>query len=635
MPRQHASKRMSKQISRFKYPIKESPKGFLERLFVFRPIFYSSKVSWLFHITMIVGIGGCLGMDLLFALTGFDHAVLEPLGLAYPFRFFHKWTMLAFIPVFGLYYLLLVFNQQLREGLERIDFVDFAILLAFVIYGVSYSWGLGLWGTYVRDFGVPENISDYTFHIVIPDSPIHALLFYVWVIVSLFGGGVLRKALANIILQISRLDVFPFLKKRHSPSIPETTSSRSQFYSKNFGINRLANLFACGKCGNCNDVCPVYQYHEDEVVAPRTRIRDLRKVVMSQKSLRARILRHRKPPQTVLEEMKQGVFMECTACGRCATVCPSGIDLPDLWLEARHSLQKSELAPLETSTTKEAIIEEKNIYTMDNEDRGMFFEFPDEEHADIAYFMGCLTSFSGKLEDTGQAVGDILNTIGEKWTVLREDEWCCGLPLELLGYQDHIRELARHNVERLEAMKVKKVVFNCPGCYKTFAHLYPQLLGKPLPFETQHVVELVTDALNQGQLKPKAKLATDEKFTYYDPCDLARYMGVYEEPRSLLRQLTTEFVELEENKNYTRCCGAGGGLRLVNNDMSREMAPNVIQLAKNVGATTLVTACPACIQMLGEVVAENEESGGIKVIDIVTILSQQFEHVDPPTNSPP
>jgi len=261
LPRQHASKRMSKQISRFKYPIKESPKGFLERLFVFRPIFYSSKVSWLFHITMIVGIGGCLGMDLLFALTGFDHAVLEPAGLAYPFRFFHKWAMLAFIPVFGLYYLLLVFNQQLREGLERIDFVDFAILLAFVIYGVSYSWGLGLWGTYVRDFGVPENISDYTFHIVIPDSPIHALLFYVWVIVSLFGGGVLRKALANIILQISRLDVFPFLKKRHSPSIPETTSSRSQFYSKNFGINRLANLFACGKCGNCNDVCPVYQYH--------------------------------------------------------------------------------------------------------------------------------------------------------------------------------------------------------------------------------------------------------------------------------------------------------------------------------------------------------------------------------------
>jgi len=615
---------MKDQVNTFEYPLSETSKGFFNRLIIFRPIFHSSKLSWVFHILMVSGLASSAGMDLLFALTGFDHATLEPDGIAYTIRLFHKWVLLAWGPVFVIYVLHLLSNQKLREGLERIDYIEFVILSLFTIYGISYTWNLGVWGTYVKDFGIPDNISDYTLHIVIPDSPIHTLLVYAWIIISLLGGGVLRKALANIYLQFSRMGLFPTPKKKHEPLTPESTSP---FYADNFGIGRLANLFACGKCGNCSDVCPVYTGREDVVVPTRKRIENLRKVVNSQKGILARILGPRQPSQDVLDGLKQGVFMECTICGRCATVCPSGIDLPDLWLEARYSIQKTGLAPPQTRTAEEAIIEEKNVFAMDNDDRAMFFDFPDEDEAEIAYFMGCLTAFSGTLEYTGQAVGEILNILGDKWTILRDEEWCCGLPLELLGQTDHIHDLARHNVERLEAMNVRKVVFNCPGCYKTFTRLYPEILGKSLPFETQHITELVKEALDQGRLKPKGKFEV-KKLTYYDPCDLARYMGVSEEPRDLLRQLTAGYVELEENCNYTKCCGAGGGLRLVNNQMSLDMSPQVLQLAKDVGATTLATACPACDQILRETAKQDDKDGKIEITDIVAILAKHLERGD-------
>ncbi|MFQ6126592.1 MAG: (Fe-S)-binding protein [Candidatus Heimdallarchaeota archaeon] len=627
MTRAPASKRMKKEINAFAYPLSETSKGFLERLIIFRPIFYSSKLAWLFHIMMLLGITSCVGMDLLFAITKFDHAILEPGGIAYPFRIFHRWALLVFGLVLVAYILQLLFNHQLREGLERIDYAEFVLLLIFTIYGMSYSWNLGLWGTYVKDFGVPENISDYTFHIVIPDSPSHALLGYGWLLLSLLGGGLLRKALANVLLQLSRVGLFPTPKEKPKPFKIEPTSPRGLFDATNFGIIRFANLYACGKCGNCNDVCPVYQGHENVVIAPRTRVANLRKVVTSQKGLLARIVGPRQPSQPVVEELKQGTFMECTICGRCATVCPSGLDLADLWLEARSSFHKAEQAPPKILTVEKAIIEEKNVFAMDNDDRGMFFDFPDEEHADIAYFMGCLTSFSGALEVVGQAVGDILSILGDKWVILRSDEWCCGLPLKLLGNQDSIHKLAKHNIARLEALGVKKVVFNCPGCYKTFKHLYPELLGNALPFVTQHIVELVKEALDQGRLKPKGKYIVG-KLTYYDPCELTRYLGVYEEPRDLLRQLTAGFVELEENRNYTHCCGAGGGLRLVNNQMSLKMSPEVIQMAINVGATTLVTACPACVQILKETAALNKENGAIEATDIVAILAKHIARGD-------
>ncbi len=148
-----------------------------------------------------------------------------------------------------------------------------------------------------------------------------------------------------------------------------------------------------------------------------------------------------------------------------------------------------------------------------------------------------------------------------------------------------------------------------------------------MPFETQHIVELVKESIDQGLLKPKGKFETN-KLTYYDPCDLARYMGVQEEPRALLRQLTTGFVELEENRNSTRCCGAGGGLRLVNNPMSLKLSPRVIELARDVGATTLVTACPACDQILRESAAHDKENGDVEVKDIVEILALHLERGD-------
>lgn len=164
-------------------------------------------------------------MDLLFVISDYDHAIRNPYGgIAYFFRFFHRWFMLLFGPILVIYILHLLSNRQLREGLERIDYAEFAILLVFTVYGISDTWNLDIWGTYLKDFGVSVKYSDYNSQIFLPTTPIHVLLVYAWVILSLIGGGHLRKALANIYLQFPRRGLSP---KVIHPPLPNYTNPTS------------------------------------------------------------------------------------------------------------------------------------------------------------------------------------------------------------------------------------------------------------------------------------------------------------------------------------------------------------------------------------------------------------------------
>jgi Fe-S oxidoreductase len=58
--------------------------------------------------------------------------------------------------------------------------------------------------------------------------------------------------------------------------------------------------------------------------------------------------------------------------------------------------------------------------------------------------------------------------------------------------------------------------------------------------------------------------------TYHDSCNPARAMGLYEEPRIIIRSACNNFFEMPENtiREQTFCCGSGAGL---GNDENIEM----------------------------------------------------------------
>ena len=78
----------------------------------------------------------------------------------------------------------------------------------------------------------------------------------------------------------------------------------------------------------------------------------------------------------------------------------------------------------------------------------------------------------------GENTAKVMNAAGVDFTILGDQEFCCGNPYFVAGGFENGKELAMHNLRVLKELGVKTVVFNCPGCHRAFADEYPHLLGK-------------------------------------------------------------------------------------------------------------------------------------------------------------
>jgi Fe-S oxidoreductase len=242
-------------------------------------------------------------------------------------------------------------------------------------------------------------------------------------------------------------------------------------------------------------------------------------------------------------------------------------------------------------------------------------EVPTKEKADTVYFVGCTSSLKSQAQDIPAAVATILNRAGEDWTFLGEKEQCCGSPSQMIGNEEKAKELAKHNAEIIEATGAKRVVTGCPGCYRALKK-YSQILGRPLGFEVFHIVQLTDQFLKEGRLSITEKYK--EKIAYHDPCELGRLSGVIEEPRAVMRAITDEFVELAENKANSRCCGGGGLLQAVDNNLRLSIAQYRVKQAQDTGAKILTSACPACKMALLDAV--QSLNADMKIADLSELV---------------
>ena len=80
------------------------------------------------------------------------------------------------------------------------------------------------------------------------------------------------------------------------------------------------------------------------------------------------------------------------------------------------------------------------------------------------------------------------------------------------------------------------------------------------------------------------------------------------EPRQVLLRLGLPVVEMEESGARAPCCGAGGGLALVDPGLGKEVARSRLIEARRAGAKTLVTACSGCRDQLNSARQDGDPS---------------------------
>ncbi|MDD3776570.1 MAG: (Fe-S)-binding protein [Actinomycetota bacterium] len=377
-------------------------------------------------------------------------------------------------------------------------------------------------------------------------------------------------------------------------------------------------LFNCSRCGNCLAVCPIYKQTLDESVTPRGKLSLLEAV--------------EKGTIGYTDKISKKIYT-CTLCNYCANECPSGVDLKEIFKAARLDLVDSHRYPEVLDMLKKRIAEGHNVTFDTNEGRADWVkQLPGAEpeqflkdKAEVVYFVGCVSSFSPRTFSIPRSIIQIFQQAEVDFTLLGEQEWCCGFPLLSAGMEEEARELARFNIATVKQKGAKILVTSCPSCYHTWKHEYSQLAGEDMDFEVMHISQYLLSLIKEGRLDLGPM---DIKVTYHDPCDLGRNSGVFEEPREVIGAVPgLQFVELAKNRAKANCCGGGGNLESLDADLAAEIAGSKAREIIETDADVVISGCQQCERTISTALKKKKKdlNKKIKVWDIAELVLNSLE----------
>jgi heterodisulfide reductase subunit D len=383
-------------------------------------------------------------------------------------------------------------------------------------------------------------------------------------------------------------------------------------------------LDTCSHCALCTEKCPAYNESQNALHAPGVRTSKTVKLYNKKYSLWSKIFGEKEITEEEIKELSESAY-NCTLCGRCRESCPFGFETHELWIRIRELIDSAKAAPENVQRLSQMLEENMNPYGLDPDTRldwALFSDLddvPEEDEAEIAYFVGCTTAYKGANHDVAFSICSILEEQGENWTLLGEDEWCCGAPSLMAGKREEAKKYAEHNVDTLEEKGVKRIITGCSGCYRIFKHEYSILIGRKPKFDVLHSVQYLNELLQTRKLGIEQG---NEKIIYHDPCELGRLSGVIQEPREALSKITSNLIEFEEAGIDSKCCGGGGLLQSVNESMRFNIVKEKLDEAVKKNADMIVSACPAC--KLAFVDGAREYGHEIEVRDIHELIAMRL-----------
>jgi heterodisulfide reductase subunit D len=373
-------------------------------------------------------------------------------------------------------------------------------------------------------------------------------------------------------------------------------------------VDPLEKLRTCIQCGTCSATCPT-AYAMD--YSPRQVWR------MVNLGLRDEVLNSR-------------TYWLCTTCKSCQVRCPRGINIMESMIALKeYSIDKAVNVPEGMVSFGDGVVADYNISGDDNKNRQIWSQNldrvprgvkPRRRKAEVLYFIGCVSSFYPRVYSIPQAFVQVMDKVDVEFTTLGGDEWCCGYPLHIAGMGDRMAKLAEHNVKQARKVGVKKVVFTCPSCYYTWAHLYPEYVDVS-GIQLMHATEFLAELLADGGL---ALGSVEEVVTYHDPCDLGRKSEVYDAPREVLAQIPgLDFREMSANRENAMCCGGGGDVEVSDRTVTAGVAGQRVTQAQATGAQYVISSCQQCKRTLQEGARQNKIR--MRAMDIVELVWRSMQ----------
>ena len=397
-----------------------------------------------------------------------------------------------------------------------------------------------------------------------------------------------------------------------------------------FGASRLEHLpqnqlldgYACIQCSRCQDACPAYETGKE--LSPSA-------IEINKRYFFNDNLTKLADGETFDIPLTDWMLTEeaawsCTTCGYCVEVCPVGNEPMIDILRARQNLVMMESKfPQDAMETFEKIENYGNPWGLSPQDRENWMEGRDvplmreKKEADVLYWAGCSGAYDSRGRDISQSVVDILNKAGVDFASLGNEETCTGDSARRMGNEYLFQTMATKNKETFDQYKFKKIVTQCPHCFTTLKNDYAEM---GINLDVMHHSQYIDELIKEKKINPEPWV--DEDITFHDPCYLGRHNDEYDAPRNVLQSVLRDgtIKEMEQSKEKSFCCGAGGGNMWYEIKKGERINQNRVKQAVETKAKTVAAACNFCNIMLEDGVKTTDNDANINVLDIAEMVSK-------------
>ncbi|MDO9209225.1 MAG: (Fe-S)-binding protein [Deltaproteobacteria bacterium] len=354
----------------------------------------------------------------------------------------------------------------------------------------------------------------------------------------------------------------------------------------------------CVRCGACADKCHFFIGSGDPKNMPVLRAELLRSVYRRYFTTSGKIMGKlggaRELTVDVLKEWFY-YFYQCTACRRCSVFCPYGIDQAEITMIGRELLNLVGcninwiIEPAANcfrtgnhlGLQPHAIKDMLDFFADDIEDRtGIRVEVPiNKKGAEILFVTpsGDLFADPGTFTCMGYLM--LFHEIGldYTWSTYASE----GGNFGLFSSHELMKRLNAKIYDEARRLGVKWILGGECGHMWRVLHQYMDTMNGPADFLEEpvspltgtkfenarstkmvHITEFTADLIRHNQLQLDPSRNDRLKVTFHDSCNPARAMGLFEEPRYVIKKVCNHFYEMPENtiREQTFCCGGGAGL---------------------------------------------------------------------------
>ena len=398
---------------------------------------------------------------------------------------------------------------------------------------------------------------------------------------------------------------------------------------------RVESYFSsCTHCGVCAESCLFYLETGDPRYTPIYKTEPLRKVWQQEYTLWGKLTSSlglsKKITENDLSDWEVLVYDGCSMCSRCSMVCPVGIDIAYLIRKVKEGLAAAGFVPEGLQSAGKRALEFGSPMGLTAKSlRAATTTLEKENNIEIpidvagAEYLCMLSSNEVVLySEFITSISKIFSAAGISWTISSKYFEATNTGVQM-GDSKLAAQLLERMVEVATELKVKTVISpECGHAYTTFRWDGPNILGRKLPFNVVHIVELLDQLRADGRLKTTGSF--DERLTYHDPCNISRRGGVLQQPRNLLNQVAPNFVEMHGSMEMNWCCGGGGGVS--SNERAEPLRDKVFNIKKRqldeLNVTTLVTSCSNCRLMLEDGLENNDMD--IPVIGLTELIADHL-----------